>query len=907
MSIIGETLAHYRVTDRIGAGGMGEVYRATDSRLNRQVAIKVLPEAFSQDADRMARLHREAQVLASLSHPNIAAVYGLEEAGGRRALVMELVEGDDLSVRLRGGRLPQQEALRIVLGVAEALEAAHERGVVHRDLKPANIKVGLDGHVKVLDFGLAKALDAEASSAEHDPAHSPTLSLAATRAGLILGTAAYMSPEQASGAPVDKRSDVWSFGVVLFEILSGRRLFEGESVSHTLADVLRSDIDWSRLPADTPRAIRHLLERCLERDRRRRLRDIGEARIAIEEQLASTSSAAARRGPLPAATAPPRWKSLAPWGVAGAAVLAAAGLGAFALRTPAPRTAMHFDVKLTTEPLWTQLGPAVDVSADGSRLAYISGGGNRNLYVRPTDQLSGTRLVESRLEADRPYHPFFSPDGAWIGYVTPSELRKIPVTGGTPLTLAKVARSRGASWGPDGTIVIASEAESGLFRVADSGGELQPLTTLDRERGEVSHRWPQVLPDGRAVIFTSITKSSADYSDASIEAVVMATGERKVVHSGGTFGRYLPSGHLVYLNKGTMFAVAFDPVRLDTTGSPAPVLQDVTASPTEGGAQFAFSANGLLAYIRGGPLVPRYPIVWVERDGRVSQLLSEPGAYGNPRLSPDGSRLALTALRDGNWDIWVYDIAREVMTRLTFADSNETEQIWSPDARELLYSSGQGGADALYRKPSDGSGEERLVARADTPLWASDWSPDGRRVAFTTIGPRLRLGFASLAGEDGVELLPHSGFDESDIAFSPDGRWIAYTSAESGQSEIYVRSAALGGGRWQVSVAGGVYPRWARSGRELFYRTQDGIVAVAIEGGDSGLRSGRPQLLFKGAFRGGLGGITIQGHTLPDYDVTPDGRRFVMFPTGDVTTEERVGLVTIVSPWFDEVARIVRR
>jgi serine/threonine-protein kinase len=904
----GDTLGHYRMRDKLGAGGMGEVYRATDSRLNRDVAIKVLPEAFANDPDRMARFQREAQVLASLSHPSIASIFGLEEDGGRRALVMELVEGEDLSARLARGPIPPEEALLLALPIAEGLEAAHERGIIHRDLKPANIKLTPDGRVKILDFGLAKALEGSpAAAATAAASQSPTLSLAATQAGIILGTAAYMSPEQASGTVADKRADVWSFGVVLFEMLSGRRLFDGETVSHTLADVLRADIDWSRLPAATPPAIVRLLRRCLERDVKRRLRDIGEARIAIEEHVAASGSslAAAALAPPPVAGQPPARRSIAlPWAIAAAAVLvAAASLGVWLGGAPAPNAPrMHVDVKLTDDPLWTELGSAVVLSPDGTRLAYVVGTeSRRQLVIRPLGQLNGSVVAEGTVGETAPYNPFFSPDGEWIAYVTSTELRKVPISGGTPMTLCPVNRSRGGTWTPDDTIVFAAGPDGGLFQIPATGGAPKPLTTLDADRKEATHRWPHALPDGRAVIFTSHTQSLGSFDDATIEALVLATGERRIVHTGGSYARYVPSGHIVYVNKGTLFAAPFDAGRLEVTGNPAPVVQNITTADAEGSAQYSFSSAGLLAYVRGGPLVPRYPIAWVDRDGRTSKLLDEEGTYANPRLSPDGRRLSLTVLRDGNWDIFVYDLDRDVSTRLTFDEGADTEQIWSPDSQELIFSSSRDGADSLYRKPSDGSRAEVQAGKMSTSMWATSWSPDGRQVTFVTAIPNFDVGVLTLEADEQPEMVLNSPFGESDGAFSPDGRWLAYSSNESGQQEVYVRPYPSGGGRWQISSNGGAYPRWAGTGRELFYRSESGIMAVSIEAAGDGLRTGRARQLFSGSFRGGVGGVAIAGNTFADYDVTPDGQRFIMFPLGTAAGEVRAGLATFVSSWFDEL------
>ena len=905
--MIGQTLAHYRITAKIGAGGMGEVYRATDSRLHREVAVKVISADYAHDPDRMARFEREAQVLASLTHRGIAAVYGLEDdANGRKALVMELVEGEDLSERLKRGPLPIEEGVRLGAQIAEALEAAHEQGVIHRDLKPANIKLLTSGHVKLLDFGLAKALE-DAGAAPLLPGQTQTMSLAATRAGIILGTAAYMSPEQATGGLVDKRSDVWSFGVVVFEMLTGRRLFEGETTSHTIAEVIRAEIDFARLPAATPRDLRVLLERCLERDPRLRLRDIREARLALERlgERSSSEHSIAR----PAAAVPshaPRARLLA-WSAgalaAGALITAAVAWGMRGSDIPAPQ--LRLDVKLASDTLYSELGPAFDLSPDGTRIAYVTGGdAARDLRVRRLDQLDSITYVSTAIPEQGPYHPFFSPDGAWVGYVSATELRKVPVAGGTPLTVAKVNRSRGATWTADGTIIVAASPNSGLSRVSASGGDLQPLTTLNAARQEGSHRWPQVLPDQKAVLFTSSGSPTSGFDGASIEVVELSTGARKVVLTGGSFGRYVPTGHLIYVNKGTLFAAPFDLRARAVTGTAAPVVQHVTSSSSEGAAQLAFSGTGRMAYLRGGPLLPQYPIIWVDRRGGVTSLLDEPGTYASPRISPDGRRLSLTVLRDGNWDVWVYDLERHVMTRLTFDEGTDTEQIWSPDGRDLLFGSDRGNRrTALYRKPADGSGEEQLAAQTDADMWPGAWSPDGRVAAISASRDTYDVGVVSLGDKPAFEWVAATTFAETDPAFSPDGRWLAYASTESGTQQVYVRPYPSGTGRWQISDSGGGYPRWSRSGRELFYRIDGGIMVASIEASGSGLRTGKPQLLFKGAFRGGAGGLGIASNTFADYDVAADGQRFVMFPAAVSKGTERVGLVTIVSNWFEDLNR----
>jgi serine/threonine-protein kinase len=905
--MIGQSIAHYRVTTKIGAGGMGEVFRATDSRLNRDVALKLLPEELASDAERMARFHREAQILASLSHPNIGSIYGLEESSGRHVLVMELIEGEELADRIRRGPLELNEALGIARQIAEAVEAAHEKGIIHRDLKPANIKLTPDGQVKVLDFGLAKALEGGHSPADNKVSQSPTLSVAATRAGIILGTAAYMSPEQAAGQVADKRSDVWSFGVILFEMLAGARLFTGETVSHTLADVLRADIDWSKLPASTPPPIRRLLERCLDRDRKHRLRDIGEARIVIDDYLAGRSVPApqvAAAAPV-APPAPSRMRVL-PWAVAGLAIalLAAAGVALWRQPSGPASQPLQLDVKLAADPLWTGLGSSIEVSPDGSSIAYIVGTGERRaLRLRRLDQLDGTTLVEGTTDSSSPYNPFFSPDGQWVGYATPSELKKVPVSGGTPLTLCTVQRSRGATWLPDDTIVFAPSPIGGLFRIPASGGEPTPLTTLGKQ--EQSHRWPQVLPGGEIVLFSSLAEGPASgFDNGAIETLNLKSSERKVVHRGGGYPRYVPIGRLAYVNNGTIFAVPFDLNRLEVTGSPVTAVRNVTWNSGQGAAHFSFSPTGTLAYMRGGAQIQKFPVVWVDRNGGTTPLINEPGTYGNPRLSPDGRQLALTVLRDGNWDIWVYDLARGVSTRLTFKDTVDSEQIWSPDSREIVYSERGtgGGADNLFRKRADGSGDAEQLTKTAVAMWANSWSSDGRYIVGTTGGGKFDIAMMAIAGDR--KLLPflNTDFNEVDAAFSPDGRWVAFVSDESGRAEIYVVPFPSRGGRWQISDAGGGYPRWSRTGKELFYRVEDGIMAASIEAVGDSLQTGKPRRLFTGNFQGGGAGVQIAGEVFGDYDVTPDGNRFVMFPAAlDADALERQGIVTLVTSWFDQL------
>jgi serine/threonine-protein kinase len=727
-----------------------------------------------------------------------------------------------------------------------------------------------------------------------------------------------MSPEQATGAVADKRSDVWSFGVVLFEMLTGQRLFEGQTTSHVLADVIRAEIDFARLPPTTPPDLRTLIERSLERDPRRRLRDIREARLVLERLLERGTGAhsAVRSGTM---VAPPSVRSrrnrLPQFGVGGLVVASLAVAAAGWMRpTGNSSPQLRVAVRLANSALFTSVGAAFDLSADGRQIAMVTGNpaspNSGGLVVRRLNELDSTTLVDPGANPDIqvvPYNPFFSPDGEWVGYAVPGELRKVPTSGGTPLTICKVTRSRGASWGADGTIVFSPSPNSGLFRVSAAGGEPQALTTLSTGAKEATHRWPQILPGGKSVLFTSHTSPTGAFDNAVIEVVTIDTGERKVVHTGGAYARYVPSGHLVYAHNNTLLAVPFDLKRLSVTGPAAPVVQNVTANSNEGVAQFAFAATGLMAYMQGASELPIFPIAWVDRSGQSTTLVAEEGTYANPRLSPDGKRLSLTVHKSRNWDIWVYDLERRISTRVTFDEVAETEQVWSPDGRELAYTAeGVQGPQTLYRKPADGSGSATPILTGDHALWAQAWSPDGQVLGLTSA--EGDIGLLPIAQKDAKPTWPlNSRFSESDPAFSPDGRWLAYSSRESGQSEIYVKRFPSGSGRWQISSGGGAFARWSGGGRELFYRSPTGIMAAAIEPVGESLRTGTPRELFKGDFLGGLGGMELGAYVFADFDVSPDGTRFVMFPKPVDKVARNSGMVTLVSNWFDDISRATQQ
>jgi len=906
---IGTQLSHYKITAKLGEGGMGQVFRAEDSKLKRDVAIKVLPPALAGDDDRMMRLEREAQVLAQLEHPNIASIYGLDEVDGSRLLVMQLVEGQNLHEQLDTGAIPVQEALQIALQIARALESAHEKGVVHRDLKPANVMVTADGTVKLLDFGLAKAFAADSSDSMPELSTSPT-EVAATKVGMILGTAGYMSPEQARGRSVDRRTDIWAFGCVLYEMLSAQRVFGGETVTDVLGAIVHREPDWDSLPAETPRRIRALLHRCLRKDMDRRIQAIGDARVSIEEYLEDPEAAEA----ILDAGAPtePIWKRWAPW-VAAAALAAALALSLIGDGDPIddpPTLRLDMAIGVADDLRDLSLGSSLVLSPDGSQIVIATGSAQESqLQLRRLDSTEASRLTGGGT-----YNPFFSPDGAWVGFALSNSLQKVPATGGTPLEIIEVNRSRGADWGEDGQIVFSPDPGSGLMTISADGGEATPITTLDEAAGERTHRWPQILPGGRRVLFTSHTENAGGFDAAMLKIVDLDSGEQTVVYRGGYYGRYAESGHLLFVNAGTLFAAPFDLDSLEIVGSTVPVAEDVADDPGSGGAQYDVSTNGILVHRRGNSGPGEYPAVWLSRDNETSTLLPEPRTYVETRISPDGQRLAMTELNSDNWDVWVYDLARGTRTRLTFGDGIEGPAVWSPDGSELIYSSDEDGSDDLYRKLADGSGDAVQLTHEDLQVFVSDWSSDGRYVLALRIGSAdeekgwqggADLGYIDLEGDGDFLPFLATPFQESEAAFSPDGRWVAYQSNESGRSEVYVRPFPPTGGRWQVSDESGAYARWARDGSELFYRTDEGIMAVSVQATGDGFGASRPRLIASGNFVGGLGGVPVGGSTFADYDVGPDGR-FVMFPSAGEETPN-VQLARVVVNWFAELQRLAPR
>ena len=876
----GTRIGSYEIGPLLGAGGMGEVYRARDSKLGREVALKVLPSSVAADSDRLGRFSREAKVLGSLNHPNIAAIYGLEDSGITPALVMELVEGPTLADRIKTGPIPMEEALPIARQICEALEYAHEHGIVHRDLKPANIKVTPDGTVKVLDFGLAKALETELTPA--DISSSPTMSRMATKAGIILGTAAYMSPEQARGKAADRRADIWAFGCVLYEVLTGEMAFGGETVSDVLAAVIKEQPDWGQLSPAISTRIRVLIQRSLQKDPRRRLQAIGDARIVIEEVLSGAPDPIA---PAKQELAPQKstWRRSLLWALAGTVLggLVAAGIFLLARPQERPGAVRRFTIAIPpSASLSSSYFPDPVLSADGTEIVYSAmQNGKSQLYLRPLNQFEAKPIAGTEGAAG----PFFSPEGDWLAFFADTNLKKVALSGGPVQTLCSAGSS--GSWAPDGSIFFQGQA-LGLSRIAGTGGDCKELTRPDPSQGEVSHGVPQVLPGGESLLF-DISRGFGS-GQTGIGTLSLKTGKWQTIIPRGAHAFYVAGGYLVYAQSGALLAAPFDLAQLKVTGAAVPVLDGVMTNPNTDTAEFSVSRDGTLAYIPGSSSEVSRKLVLVSQDGSSQVLTQNSGAFEDLDLSPDGRRVALT-VEGPTWNIWIYDIPRATLTRFTFENDNR-DPFWTADGKRVIYTSFRNGKYGLYWKPADGSAPEEQLLSSSNWICSTSFSPDGKELAYfeQSQDNGYDIWILPLQGEHKPRAFLRTHFNEWFPAFSPDGHWLAYESDESGRPEIYVQPYPGPGGKWQISNEGGSRPVWAHNGRDLFYRHGDKLMRVAIET-QPAFQAGTPQQLFQGDY-------FTSGHY---FDVMPDGKHFVF-----VKGTERAATATqinVVLNWFDEL------
>lgn len=878
----GTNIGHYEIRAQLGAGGMGEVYRAYDLRLNRDVAIKILPQAFHFDRDRLSRFQREAYILATLNHPNVAAIHGLEEQHGLRGLVLELVEGPTLADRIALGPVPVHEAISIARQIAEALEFAHERGIIHRDLKPANIKVTDAGVVKVLDFGLAKVFNDEPTSQEIS--NSPTL--LKTDVGVVLGTAAYMSPEQAKGKPVDRRADIWAFGCVLFEMLSGKKPFDGETLTDTLAAVVTAEPDWTTLPSDTPAHIQRLLRRCLTKDPKQRLRDIGDAKYELDNQQPGQSETPERSD-----VRRHRW--LWPAVIAFVVVTFAAGWflsRLFSSSVSSTPGVIRLTLKVNSNSFGSGLGRnRIAISPDGTKLVFVA---DNKLYLRSLDSLETKEIAGGGAARG----PFFSPDGQWIGFMTAPAIKKLPINGGTPVFICSAGDTVGGSWGPDNTILIGG-VYSGILRVSANGGK--PETIVKPTPG-LSYAHPQFLPDGKSFLY----QRGKPGLPADNELVVrsLASGDEKVILHGGFGFRYVPSGHLVYAvnrasNHVDLAAVPFDLKSHQVTGSPVTVISDVELSISGNTAQFFVSETGTLVYVPASPTQSRGTrLAVVNASGQPTVIPAEARDYSDPRISPDGRFVAAHLQGDQN-DIWVTDVARGTLVRLSYDAGEDETPVWSPDGKFVAWAGSRANLlRGIFRRPADGTGTEELIWQLENHAHVRDWTPDGRSLVVEVGDPYMGTDIwrLDLTSPPTATVFLQTPFNERCSRISPDGHWLVYQSDESGRDEIYVQSFPQAGAKVQVSTAGGDQPVWSRDGQRIFFRSDGTMQEVTFAPGSPPTVS-KSRLVFKDTFDN----PQANGHT--GYDVFPDGRFLMIQPTNTSDSAE----VVVVINWLEELKRLV--
>ncbi len=873
----GTRLGSCEIIAPIGAGGMGEVYRARDTGLRREVAIKVLPLEFSRDPERSARLEREAHMLAQMSHPNVGFIHDLKREGDLVYLVLELVDGETLAHRLKDGALPMREALVLFRQIAQALEATHAKGIIHRDLKPENVKITPEGIVKVLDFGLAKEVIKAPAKTESETRTGPH---DLTEDGTIVGTVAYMSPEQARGQPLDKRTDVWSFGCCLFEALSGFRPFQGESGADVRAAVLKEEPDFAVLPPDLPAGIRKLIRRSLRKDPSQRLRDIGDARLEIEEVLEGREE---ERVESPRGTH---------WGWIALAIGLAFAAGVL-VKAPfseivSPPNVARFAVELPpTEPMALDTGPSLALSTDGSSLVYtVQRGDTTELRRRVMDRLEPTRLSGT----EGAEGPFFRIEGAELGFFARGQIFQVSPDS-PPVRLGESPSARGASWASD-RIVFSPRTESGLSSMSSRNAAVEVLTELLRDKGERSHRWPSILPDGKSALFTCWNEKGFD-----VERVDLESGERKLLVENGSFARLAPTGHLLFVRDNTLMAVPFDPQGGRIAGEPTKVLEDVHFDARTGAAFYDISADGTLVY------APREEEVEDEVNGRLlsipregtAELLNPVSrAYQVPRLSPSGKDLLMILTEGGATDVWSMDLSRATLNRITI-DGQNGVAVWHPDGNHVAFTTRREGAFNLFSKSIDSSEPERRLTESPNTQFPTSWSPDGRRLAFVEYDPETQFDVWIWSERTRrSEPFLKSPFHESAAVFSPDGRFLAYVSNETGEDEVYVRPSDGSSGKWAVSTGGGREPVWSREGSELFYRDAEWMMGVTIRT-ENGFEAGEPQALFEAPF-------DEAGVPYANYDVSKDGNRFIMVRTDEGREAKRV---IVVIHWTTELLKKV--
>ena len=881
----GSRIGPFEVLSALGAGGMGEVYRARDERLGRDVAIKLLPASLANDGQSLARLEREARTLAGLNHPNIAAIYGLEEGEGLRALVMELVEGETLAEHIRGkggiGPKPMaaEEALPIGKQIADALEYAHERNVIHRDLKPANVKITPEGAVKVLDFGLAKVISDPESIAPVSASNSPTLSAMATQAGIILGTAAYMAPEQAKGKPVDRRADIWAFGCVLYEMLAGEKPFSGETVSDVLAAVIRGEPEWTALPATTPPAVERLIRRCLQKDPRQRLQAIGDARITIEEILSGDSAGATVAGaPIVGTAQPSRVRRVLPWAL-GATTLICAGIAAWLVFRPAPQlNVVRFEL---APPANAQLvlGGEMSLSPDGRVLAFVTQPASdkpTTLWLRPLDSVSAHPIPGT----DGAVGPFWSVDSQQLGFEAAGKLMKLAISGGTVQTICDVDGFTGATWNREGVIVFSNAGS--LYRVAETGGEPSLAVAPDASRHETSLGFPEFLPDGKHFIFQALTGTS---NDNILEAGALDSKTVKSIGQMDAQAYYAAPGYLFYTDQRTLFARPFSARALRFTGPALPITQNVARMPYYNFSYFSVSSAGVLAYqdVAVGGL---NQITWFNRSGEKLGTIGQVEIHTAPALSPDGSQFAVATGDFGKRDIWIYDLRRGTASRLTSGPADATNTTWSPDGTQIVFSSNPHGPYDLYQKSANGLGSAQIFFQNQQQKHLDDLSSDGRYGIYDTAAGNTELWALPLFGDRKPFPFVQGDFHATSAVFSPNSRYVAYMSSETGGYQIYVQNFPQQNGKWQISAAGGLQPEWSHDGKELFYLASDGkLMAVDVNTNAPNFQAGIPKPLFQTQLETGYLGRNM-------FVVSPDAQRFlILAPASAFSESEPINVV----------------